>query len=94
MIYISVQTIGATLKVAWDKTVSALWRDVHYHVFLVDASKGGKDLPKLRELVEQKVLNVAIDSVFPLQQVQQAWIHSQSMSARGKIVLRVNPSAA
>jgi len=86
--------IGATLKFAWDKTTSALWRGVQYHAFLTDASQGHRDLPILRQMVEAGTLRPMIDTMMPLEQVDQAWARSKVGAVAGKIVLKVAASSS
>jgi hypothetical protein len=89
------QILKASANYAWDKTASALWRDVHYHFLVVDATTASYDLPTLRAWVEENKLKANIVEVFPLAKVKDAWTKSQTLHPGGKIVLEVakEPSA-
>jgi len=47
-------------------------------------------LDDLRQLVESKVIAPQVDQIFPLEQVQQAFIARETGGGRGKIVLKIS----
>jgi NADPH:quinone reductase-like Zn-dependent oxidoreductase len=85
--FVNLLKLGAAY--AWDRTASALWRDVNYHYFIADATRGRQDLPFLREMVELGKLKPHISEVYPLQRVHEAWNKSMSMHPGGKLVLEI-----
>ncbi len=50
------------------------------------------DLNKIAHLIDTNAIQVPIDSVYPLEHVQQAHQRSESARAVGKIVLNLNPA--
>lgn len=52
-----------------------------------------RDLETLAEMVERGALHPVIDSVFPLEQTEQAYQRSRSGRCRGKVVIDVSPRA-
>ncbi|TAK90494.1 MAG: NADP-dependent oxidoreductase [Burkholderiaceae bacterium] len=53
----------------------------------------GKQLEQIAILAEEGKLKPVIDRVFPLEQTQQALLHSQSGRSRGKIVIQIAPAS-
>jgi NADPH:quinone reductase-like Zn-dependent oxidoreductase len=75
---------------AWDRTASALWRDVNFHFMIKDPVRAHQDLPFIRQLAEEGKLRPYISEVYPLQRVREAWDKSKTMHPAGKIVLEVS----
>lgn len=63
-------------------------RGVHFTAFYMSPS--GTMLATLAGLIESGALRPIVDSVFPLNDVQQAFDLSDAGRARGKIIIRVN----
>jgi len=59
------------------------------HGYFVICTPDGKDLEEIANLSEAGSLRTVIDSVFPLDEIVAAHERSETLRARGKIVLRV-----
>jgi NADPH:quinone reductase-like Zn-dependent oxidoreductase len=58
---------------------------------LVSVKGNAADLEVITQLAESKHLRPAIDAVYPLEDIQQAYLHVESKRTRGKVVVAVLP---
>ncbi|MFH1723575.1 MAG: NAD(P)-dependent alcohol dehydrogenase [Elusimicrobiota bacterium] len=83
-VYIStVPSAGLAFSIAWSRLTPG--RKASF--IMLKAS--GEDLKELARLAEKGKLKSVIDSVYPLEDIQEAHRKSESRRARGKIVIRI-----
>lgn len=60
---------------------------VNYKYFLMNAN--GEQLGKITKLIEEKKVRPLVDTVFPLNEVKQAFEYQQTGRAKGKVIIKI-----
>jgi NADPH:quinone reductase-like Zn-dependent oxidoreductase len=78
---------GRLVSVAEEPPQDTPGSEIHSHYFVVEPNR--HQLIEIARLIDDEVLRVAIDSVFPLADARAAFERSLASGKRGKVVLRV-----
>lgn len=79
--------VSAGLDIAWKKL-----KGLKYYAFFVEDFHG-KELEEIADLIDHGKVKPIIDSVFPLDDIRKAHEKSESLTAKGKIVIEVSSDA-
>lgn len=78
---------GRLVSVAKEPPETAPGAEIDSHYFVVEPNR--RQLVDIARLIDDSVLRVAVDSVFPLSDARAAFERSLASGKRGKVVLRV-----
>jgi NADPH:quinone reductase-like Zn-dependent oxidoreductase len=78
---------GRLVSVAQEPPQTAPGAEIDSHYFVVEPNR--RELVDIARLVDEDVLRVSVDSVFPLSDARAAFERSLASGKRGKVVLRV-----
>ncbi|MEM7674226.1 MAG: NAD(P)-dependent alcohol dehydrogenase [Verrucomicrobiota bacterium] len=86
------QLVFASAKNSWGFIRNMLVGKMNPRIhMIVELDKGQKELNQLVDLCERGMLNPVIDKIYSIEDIAQAFAYIESMRARGKVLVKIDP---